>query len=114
MALLTLKLESGAGTVVVAVDRIGTNLFFFPRVELVLEAKTLGMVEVVHQGVSVSRLGLKIVWCKYYLFAFVKYKIFNNIYCGWYVSLLDGIVIVVGSYQHPLRALVEIPFCSVD
>jgi hypothetical protein len=106
-------LEDRIGTVVVAVDRIGTKLFFFPRVELVLDAKTLDMVEVVHQGVSVSLLGLKIVWCKYYLFAFVKYKIFNNIYCGWYVSLLDGIVIVVGSYQHPLRALVEIPFSSI-
>ena len=48
MALLTLKLEDCVGTVVVAVDGIGSDLFFFPRVELVLDAEALGMVQVLH------------------------------------------------------------------
>ena len=46
MALLTLKLEDG--TVVVAVDGIGSDLFLFPGVELVLDAEALGMVQVLH------------------------------------------------------------------
>ena len=48
MALLTLKLEDGVGTVVVAVDRIGSDLFFSPRVELMLDAEAFGMVQVLH------------------------------------------------------------------
>ena len=65
MALLTLKLVDGVTTRVVSVDRIGSDLLFFPRVEFVLDAEALGMVQVfhpvVHEGVLISFFRLESV-----------------------------------------------------
>ena len=65
IALLTLELEDGVGTVVIDDDGIVSDLFFFPSVELVLDAEALGMVQAldpfVHQRVFIPFVRLESV-----------------------------------------------------